>query len=149
MPSNVDISQLIRMRDKLKSISDNPEPVMEDMTKEITKALLNVVTKKTPVGQYPVSSGKVGGTLRRGWTGGVQRNANDSQINVQNSGNVYNVELENPVEYASYVNNGHRTRNGGFVQGQFFVEKAVAEVQQKAPRIVYAKMRRILGDDFR
>lgn len=147
MPSNVDIEQLKRMRDKLKNIADNPEPVMEDMTKEITKALLNVVIKKTPVGQYPPSTGKVGGTLRRGWTGSVGRNAENA--NIRNSGNVYDVELNNPVEYASYVNNGHRTRNGGFVQGQFFVEKAVAEVQQKAPRIVYAKMRRILGDDFR
>ena len=30
--------------------------------------LLALVIPRTPVGQYPRSSGKKGGTLRRGWT---------------------------------------------------------------------------------
>ena len=36
--------------------------------KELAARLLAKVIKRTPVGDYPNSSGKKGGTLRRGWT---------------------------------------------------------------------------------
>lgn len=39
-----------------------------DVTEKVAR-LLRMVVKRTPVGQYPASSGKKGGTLRRGWTG--------------------------------------------------------------------------------
>ena len=47
----------------------NPDDFVESCAKELAARLLRLVVKRTPVGQYPASSGKKGGTLRRGWTG--------------------------------------------------------------------------------
>ena len=47
----------------------NPDDFVESCAKELAARLLRMVVKRTPVGQYPASSGKKGGTLRRGWTG--------------------------------------------------------------------------------
>lgn len=59
----------------LKSKIDNleqkkVEEFMEACAKELAARLLAKAIKRTPVGQYPSGSGKVGGTLRRGWTAG-------------------------------------------------------------------------------
>ena len=40
---------------------------VRDATNEIAQRFYAKVVKRTPVGQYPAGSGKVGGTLRRGW----------------------------------------------------------------------------------
>ena len=44
----------------------NPDDFVESCAKELAARLLRMVVKRTPVGQYPASSGKKGGTLRRG-----------------------------------------------------------------------------------
>lgn len=46
----------------------NVEAFIDACAKELAARLLAKVIKRTPVGQYPASSGKKGGTLRRGWT---------------------------------------------------------------------------------
>ena len=43
---------------------------LESCAKELAARLLATVIKNTPTGEYPKGSGKVGGTLKRGWTGG-------------------------------------------------------------------------------
>ena len=48
---------------------------IESCAKELAARLLAKVIKRTPVGQYPASSGKKGGTLRRGWTGEKSQSA--------------------------------------------------------------------------
>ena len=63
---------------------------MELCAKELAARLLAKVIKRTPVGVYPSGSGKVGGTLRRGWTAGKSQSAKsyaDSLI-IQHIGNV-------------------------------------------------------------
>ena len=47
----------------------------EDVSKELAARLLALVIPRTPVGQYPRSSGKKGGTLRRGWTARTEQEA--------------------------------------------------------------------------
>ncbi len=46
------------------------------LTKELSARLLAKVIKRTPVGDYSQTNTpwKMGGTLRRGWTGGQNRN---------------------------------------------------------------------------
>lgn len=80
---------------------------------------LRDVTKNTPVGIYPAGSGKVGGTLRKGW----------HSPPVEKVGNGVQKMLENNVSYGLYVNDGHRlvNRNGetvGYVEGQHFLERS-------------------------
>lgn len=41
----------------------NPDDFVESCAKELAARLLRMVVKRTPVGQYPASSGKKGGTL--------------------------------------------------------------------------------------
>ena len=121
---NCDYKQLQRLRDSLATLqSMDMDRFCTEVSKELAARLLALVIPRTPVGQYPKSSGKKGGTLRRGWTSKTQADAasrggsNDAKayaeaLPIRKSGNTYTIEVINPVEYASYVEFGHRTRGG-------------------------------------
>ena len=60
------------------------------------------------------------------------------------------IEIINPVEYASYVEYGHRTRNHtGWVPGKFMMTISVQEIQSIAPDVLENKVRRFLGGYMR
>lgn len=64
---DVDYKQLQKLRDNLQKLQDmDLDKFCEDVSKELAARLLALVIPRTPVGQYPRSSGKKGGTLRRG-----------------------------------------------------------------------------------
>ena len=127
----------------------NPDVFVEACAKELAARLLHLVVKRTPVGEYPASTGKMGGTLRRGWTGqknGSAKGYADS-LDVQHVGDNYVIEIVNPVEYASYVEYGHRTANHeGWVKGQFMMTISEQELQSIAPQILEKKIKKYLGD---
>ena len=114
----------------------------------------------TPVGQYPKSRGKKGGTLRRGWTSKTQADAasrggsNDAKayaeaLPVRKSGNAYTIEVINPVEYASYVEFGHRKRGGdGWVPGQYFLTLSEQDLERLAPGVIERKLEALLREVF-
>ena len=107
-----------------------------------------MVVKRTPVGQYPASSGKKGGTLRRGWTGEKRASAQGyaDSLTVNHFGDTYVIEIVNPVEYASYVEYGHRTANhSGWVKGQFMMTISEQELQKIAPKVLENKIKKYLG----
>lgn len=122
----------------------------EAVSKELAARLLAKVIKRTPVGQYPAKSGKVGGTLRRGWTGEKQQNATAyaQALPITQQGNDFIIEIINPVEYASYVEFGHRTRGGGWVEGRFMLTKSELEIEGQAPKIIEKKLLQFLGETF-
>lgn len=156
----------------------------EACAKELAARLLRKVVKRTPVGQYPEDPGKVGGTLRRGWTtedgktamytalfgggeggsggtgtqkqvygkGSVSENAKGyaNSLHVQKQGNAYVVELVNPVEYASYVEYGHRTRGGGgWVKGHLMMTISAQEIQSIAPALLQKRLAAKLMEAFK
>lgn len=124
---------------------------IESCAKELAARLIAKVVKRTPVGEYPKGTGKVGGTLRRGWTGEKKQAANAyaGNLKVHHYGGVYVIEVENPVEYASYVEFGHRTRGGkGWVKGKFMLTISEEEIQSDAPRILENKLKKKLGECF-
>ena len=110
-------------------------------------------------------AGYVGGTLRRGWTGGQNVNAVQfaQQMHVNNNGGNHKIDVINYVEYAQYVEYGHRQTPGryvpalgkslksSFVKGQFMLTKSVAEVDSIAQAVVDKKVNNFLekelGDD--
>ena len=52
----------------------------------------------------------------------------------------------NPVEYASYVEYGHRTANhSGWVKGQFMMTISEQELQKIAPKVLENKIKKYLG----
>ena len=119
--------------------------------KELAARLLAKVIKRTPVGDYPNSSGKKGGTLRRGWTGGKNSSAvaYADSLTIHHFGDAYVIEIINPVEYASYVEFGHRTANQkGWVNGRFMLTISEQEIQQAAPAIIEKKLMKQMGELF-
>ena len=119
--------------------------------KELAARLLAKVIKRTPVGDYPNSSGKKGGTLRRGWTGGKNSSAvaYADSLTIHHFGDAYVIEIINPVEYASYVEFGHRTANHkGWVNGRFMLTISEQKIQQAAPAIIEKKLMKQMGELF-
>lgn len=135
----------------------NVEAFVEACAKELAARLLAKVIKRTPVGQYSADSGKKGGTLRRGWTsktheeaesgGKLSAKAYADSLAIQHSGDILVIEIVNPVEYASYVEYGHRTANHkGWVQGKFMLTISEQEIQNIAPKVLESKIKKFLGD---
>ena len=105
-------------------------------------------------------SGKKGGTLRRGWTAKTQADAagrggsNNAKeyaasLPVTKSGHTYTIEVINPVEYASYVEFGHRTRGGGgWVPGRYFLTLSEQDLERLAPGVIERKLEALLREAF-
>jgi len=155
-----DFRQLKNLQEKLNKLQrDDFQAFCEEVAKELAARLLAKVIKRTPVGQYEPSSGKTGGTLRRGWTakteaeaiagGTPNAKAFVDSLQVTKSGDVYQIEIINPVHYASYVEFGHRTRNHkGWVQGEFMLTISENELESQAPKILEKKIIKYLGECF-
>jgi hypothetical protein len=145
--SNVrlDYKELQNLKDQILKVADEARmnEFFESCAKELAARLLRKVIKRTPVGQYPVETGKKGGTLRRGWSA-------DKNMNVTKVGNDYVIEIINPVEYASYVEYGHRTRNHkGWVEGHFMLTISEDEIRKSAPDILQKKLENYLKGCFK
>lgn len=144
---NFNIDGLKKFRDELNKLQD-PDKFVEACAKELAARLLRMVVKRTPVGEYPKSSGKKGGTLRRGWTGGKRSSAQNyaDSLTVHHFGDTYVIEIVNPVEYASYVEYGHRTANHkGWVKGKFMMTISEQELEKIAPKVLENKIKKYLG----
>lgn len=147
-----DFSELIAFRDKLQASIDDSQAFLESCVKELAARLLAQVVKNTPVGIYDSSTGKVGGNLRRGWTAGQNIDARQyiKSIVVTRVGNNFVIELINPVEYAMYVEYGHRTSNHkGWVDGKFMLTIAEKDIQMKAPAILEKKLEKYFREVFK
>lgn len=179
----VDLKGMKEFQKKLEKQQKEADAFLEGCAKELAARLLRMVVMRTPVGDYshevevvakrdskkhkkgdvykkrvnPV--GKMGGTLRRGWT--TQREGSGSEglktngvsqfadsLRVHHFGDTYVIEIMNPVEYASYVEYGHRTPGGkGWVRGQFMMTISEQELQTMAPQLLERKIKKFLGGD--
>lgn len=166
---NCDYKQLQQLRENLTRLqSMDLDKFCRDASKELAARLLRLVIPATPLGDYPKGSGKKGGTLRRGWTtsstgdsahdtkqamyenlfGGAQR-VSKASMQVDKVGNTYTIEIINPVEYASYVEYGHRTANGkGWVPGRYFLTLSEEELRRIAPAVLERKLEKLLREVF-
>ena len=154
--SNVrlDYGELEKLKEQIMLFGDptKTDQFLTSCAKELAARLLGKVIRRTPVGQYPEGSGKTGGTLRRGWTGGKGGNASSyaNSLNVDKVGTDYVIEIINPTEYASYVEFGHRTRNHtGWVEGKFMLTISEDEIRKSAPRILEKKLENYLKECFK
>ena len=130
----------------LTKIQKDVDDFIVSLSKEVAARLLAKVIRRTPVGQYKKGSGKVGGTLRRGWTSGKKRADFIEGIQVNKRGSIYEVVIKNSVEYASYVEFGHRTRNHkGWVPGRFMLTISEQELEGDLERIIQNKLQKFMG----
>ena len=150
---HLDYDELQKLKKQIEKFGDTGQVdlFLTSCAKELAARLLAKVIKRTPVGQYPKGSGKTGGTLRRGWTAGQSSNATAyaNSLTVNKVGNDYVIEIINPVEYASYVEFGHRTRNHkGWVEGHFMLTISEDEIRKSAPKILEKKLEKYLKECF-
>ena len=112
----------------------------------------------------------LGGTLRRGWTAKTEAEAQTGKggnatayamtLDVTKTGGIYQIEVINPVSYASYVEFGHRQTPGRFVpaigkrlkaswvEGRFFLTISEQELQTAAPALLQKELEDFLKGVF-
>lgn len=149
MANHVDYTQLDTFRRRVKQsfTGKQVDLFMESCAKELAARLLAKVIKRTPVGRYP---DRVGGTLRRGWTAGQNAKSYANSLHINHYSDVYIIEITNPVEYASYVEFGHRTRNHkGWVKGKFMLTISEQEIQASSIQILESKLKKKLEECFK
>jgi hypothetical protein len=156
-----DYRQLQKIRNNLDRLERmDMNKFCQDVSKELAARLLALVIPRTPVGRYPKSSGKKGGTLRRGWTARtageaatgstMDAKAYAAALPVSRQGRNFYVQVINPVEYASYVEFGHRTRGGkGWVNGQYFLTLSEHDLERLTPALIERKLEALLREVFR
>lgn len=128
----VNYKQLERLQRRINKFADvDMEAFNIAMVKELAARLLAKVIKRTPVDT---------GVLRRGWTIGQ----------VKKIGDMYEIEVINPIEYAAYKEFGHRTRNHqGWVNGRFMMTISADELERQAPAIIERKLKAKLVEVFK
>ncbi len=120
--SNFKYDDLKKLQKNLQIVQKENDEFIDKLAKNLTARLLTKVIDRTPVGEVN------GGTLRTGWT-------NKKDLEIKHFGDIFIIEIENPIEYASYVELGHRTKNGkGWVSGKFMLKISEEEIRQDAPR---------------
>lgn len=128
-----------------KAIADS---AAQELTEQVMLELANMVLRRTKQ-KTPVDTG----TLRRNWHIGE----------VVRHGDYLEVEIYNPVEYAEFVEYGHRQEPGrympalgkrlkqSYVPGQYMLTISIKEVEALAPALIGKRsdefMRRLLGHD--
>ena len=158
---NCEYKQLQHLRENLAKLqSMDLDKFCQDASRELAARLLSLVIPRTPVGTYPKLSGKKGGTLRRGWTaksagdaaagrGKPDVQAYAKSLPVFKQGHTYYIQVINPVEYASYVEFGHRTANGqGWVAGQYFLTLSERDLERVTPAVLERKLEAMLREVF-
>ena len=139
---SANFKQLTQFTKQIEKLTDTQlEEFLESCSKELAARLIAKVVKRTPVSKHK------GGTLRRGWTGERNENATKyaQSLPVEHVGNKYVIEITNPVEYASYVEYGHRTvDHKGWVQGRFMLTISEAEIRNSTQGILQTKLNRFM-----
>ena len=143
---SVDFSALERWSKQIyTAMADNAaQKLTEQVLLELANRVLRRTKQKTPVDT---------GTLRRSWQVGE----------VVRHGDYLEVEIYNPVEYAEFVEYGHRQEPGryvpalgkqlkqSYVPGQYMLTLSIKEVEALAPALIGKRsdefMRRLLGHD--
>lgn len=158
-------ARLLAMVIKRTPVGDNQyEDVLDDNGNKV------VYKKGKNKGKTKQQVVRQGGTLRRGWTSqteeeaetGSSKNAKEwaNSLNVNKVGDVYQVEVVNPVHYASYVEYGHRQEPGRFVpaigkrlvnswvDGAFMLTLSEKDLEEIAPKIIEMKIAKFLEGCF-
>lgn len=128
-----DISELKKLRDKIKKFShEEKKKLCENIAEETATVLLRRVKQKTPVDT---------GNLRRNWN-----------ISSQPLPNGYESTVYNQTEYAPYVEYGHRVKKKsgfGWVKGQYMLTKSEFETSKLYTKIVDKNVDKSLGALFK
>lgn len=144
-----DFEALLKLSEQIAKYSSlDGDQLCRRAAKQLAQILLNKVKKRTPVGVPPnyateaalqeYWAGYRGGTLRDGWT----------ILPIQKQGDAYTITVINNLEYASYVEFGHRQQPGRYVPalgkrlreswvpGRYMLTISEQELRALAPRLL-------------
>ncbi|AGR47455.1 hypothetical protein ABOUO_11 [Brevibacillus phage Abouo] len=130
MAGSFDIGGFERLAKAFQTANDERvvERFIRDFLLEMAYRSERKIKKRTPVDE---------GELRRNWRVG----------NVIRKGNSYLVEIINLTDYASFVEYGHRTRDGkGWVEGRFMMTISMKEIEKELPRYLEKRQTELLND---
>lgn len=120
-----DVQEFLKRLERAQAIIDSE---FMQAAKDIGLAFLKEVKEQTPKG--------LTGKLNQSW-----------KMEVSKNGNVYEVIAFNPMEYASFVESGHRQQVGRYVpaigkrlvnpwvEGRFMMRLTEEQIKQKIPQI--------------
>ena len=177
---SADFKQFQKLRDNLEKLQKlDMQRFCEECSRELAARLLALVIPRTPVGKTLKEAdekGKMrtvhmGGTLRRGWTAKTEEAAQQrgggspaaeyaQSLPVAKSGGSYQITVINPVNYASYVEFGHRQTPGryvpaigkrlkqGWVSGQYMLTISERQLSNIAPALLEKKLQAFLTEVF-
>lgn len=116
----VDYKEFLKFADGFEQLSQKgKDEILIEMINTSANRFLQVAVDNTPEDT---------GHLKGAW----------SVSKVYRQGDSYIAEIVNIAPYATFVNYGHRTRNGGFVQGRYFVEYAASDLQRVSQSLLDA-----------
>lgn len=108
----VECSQLLKFADGFDRLAKKDrDDVFIKMIHASANRFSQVASDRTPVDT---------GYLKGAW----------SISKVYKQGDSYIAEIVNVAPYATFVNYGHRTTNGGFVQGRHFLQYAISDLER-------------------
>lgn len=129
----VDFSELVALRDKFQNLQNIIDDFCIQVTQEISQDFVKAVIAKTPSGQT--------GALKNNWVS-----------NIIKEGNIYKIEVINPLKYAEFVEFGHRQQPGryvkaigkrlkkGWVEGKLMLTITERDLQRNLDKIIREKV---------
>ena len=119
---NVEFSDLVALRDKFEMLQNTVDDFCIQVTQEIAQIVFKNAGLRTP---------RKTGDLIRAW----------NTENLKKEGNIYKIEIVNPLGYAEYVEFGHRKKNDkGWVKGSFMLTIAERDLQRNLDKIIREKV---------
>lgn len=129
----VDFSELVALRDKFQNLQNVIDDFCIQVTQEISQDFVDAVIERTPGGQT--------GALKNNWVS-----------NIIKEGDIYKIEVINPLEYAEFVEFGHRQQPGryvkaigkrlkkGWVEGKLMLTITERDLQRNLDKIIREKV---------
>lgn len=126
-------SEMRQLKQQLIELNKISHEIHMKVAKRIALLAIRKVKKMTPVDT---------GDLRNNW-----------KFYIRKKGNAFTILIYNQLEYASFVEKGHRIVVGGqtigWVEGKFMLKLSMAEMERIAPNMwkkeVEKEMRKIFG----
>lgn len=171
---SADFKELKEFQKKLQQLEKDRAEFCERCSKALAGRLLAEAKKNTPTGQKPetkdvigdeknekaiakkleayheIWDGYVGGTLKRSWTISP----------ISRIGDNYTIEVINPIEYASYVEFGHRQTPGRYVpalgkrlkaswvNGKYMLTLSEKDLEAIAPAVLERELNKFFKEVF-
>lgn len=118
MSVTFDVSELEAFKNNLQGLQDQTDSIIIEALEEIVAREIRMVKKGTPVDT---------GTLRNAWR----------ITDIRKAGNSFEVSVYNNMDYADYVEFGHRTRDHkNWVPGKFMLTVSEREIEKVMEEIV-------------